>query len=261
MSHPDSGAAIEQNADGVITSWDASAEQLFGWRRDEALGRHADIVIPRAERGAESRRSSRNPEWPRRPGPPPDGDPAAQRRPRVPGDIVGRGANDAGWPAPADPRARRRTAAGQSRSRGDPAIHGDPEPDRGRLRRGRPARELRIRERRLLPDVQLPEDRSDRRQLQERHRRRARRYAPRAVPRGVSHGSDRTARISGLPEGPRRDVHRSIGLARARRGRAGGGVRVDHARLHGPEARRTRGGARDAPPKKPAAPRASSSPT
>ena len=45
-SNPESGAAIEQDADGVITAWDASAEQLFGWPRADAIGRPADIVIP-----------------------------------------------------------------------------------------------------------------------------------------------------------------------------------------------------------------------
>jgi PAS domain S-box-containing protein len=46
MNDPQSGAAIEQDIDGVITSWDASAEQLFGWRRGEALGRNAEMLIP-----------------------------------------------------------------------------------------------------------------------------------------------------------------------------------------------------------------------
>jgi PAS domain S-box-containing protein len=46
MSDPQSGAAIEQDAGGVITSWDASAEQLFGWRCAEALGRQSAMLIP-----------------------------------------------------------------------------------------------------------------------------------------------------------------------------------------------------------------------
>jgi PAS domain S-box-containing protein len=46
MSDPQSGAAIEQDANGVITSWDAPAERLFGWRSAEAVGRNADILIP-----------------------------------------------------------------------------------------------------------------------------------------------------------------------------------------------------------------------
>jgi PAS domain S-box-containing protein len=46
MSDPQSGAAIEQDANGVITSWDAPAERLFGWRCAEALGRNADMLIP-----------------------------------------------------------------------------------------------------------------------------------------------------------------------------------------------------------------------
>jgi PAS domain S-box-containing protein len=46
MSALTPSAIIEQDADGVITEWDAAAEQLFGWTRAEAIGRPSLIVIP-----------------------------------------------------------------------------------------------------------------------------------------------------------------------------------------------------------------------
>jgi PAS domain S-box-containing protein len=46
MEHPEAGAVIEQDADAVITEWNAVAEQLFGWSRADAIGRTSDIVIP-----------------------------------------------------------------------------------------------------------------------------------------------------------------------------------------------------------------------
>ena len=55
MSDPQSGAAIEQDANGVITGWDAPAERLFGWRCAEALGLNADMLIP--QRNAERSRA------------------------------------------------------------------------------------------------------------------------------------------------------------------------------------------------------------
>ena len=56
MNHADS-AAFEQDANGVITGWDDAAEQLFGWPRADAIGRHGDMVIPprNTERSREHR--------------------------------------------------------------------------------------------------------------------------------------------------------------------------------------------------------------
>src|SRR5439155_9654532 len=40
-------AFIAMNADGVITEWNRQAEETFGWRREEVLGRRlVDTVIP-----------------------------------------------------------------------------------------------------------------------------------------------------------------------------------------------------------------------
>jgi PAS domain S-box-containing protein len=46
MSAASRNATIEQDADGVITGWDAFAEQLFGWTRTEAIGRSSLILVP-----------------------------------------------------------------------------------------------------------------------------------------------------------------------------------------------------------------------
>ncbi|HSP34143.1 MAG TPA: PAS domain-containing protein [Thermoanaerobaculia bacterium] len=41
-------SAIATTADGVIVDWNRSAESLYGWRRDEALGRNVVDVTPAA---------------------------------------------------------------------------------------------------------------------------------------------------------------------------------------------------------------------
>jgi PAS domain S-box-containing protein len=47
-------AVIATNADGVVTTWNSRAETLYGWPREEAIGRHInDLTVP-----AESRRTA-----------------------------------------------------------------------------------------------------------------------------------------------------------------------------------------------------------
>ncbi|GIM90004.1 hypothetical protein Ato02nite_017970 [Paractinoplanes toevensis] len=47
-------AIIGKTLDGVITSWNAGAEQLYGYQRDEVLGRHASLLFPNAQQDAEA---------------------------------------------------------------------------------------------------------------------------------------------------------------------------------------------------------------
>jgi len=41
-------AIIGKSLEGLITSWNRGAEKLFGYRSDEAVGKHAFLMIPRA---------------------------------------------------------------------------------------------------------------------------------------------------------------------------------------------------------------------
>jgi PAS domain S-box-containing protein len=43
-------AVIATDADGVVTTWNARAEALYGWRREEAVGRHiSELTVPSDE--------------------------------------------------------------------------------------------------------------------------------------------------------------------------------------------------------------------
>jgi PAS domain S-box-containing protein len=46
-------AIVGQTPDGVITSWNAAAERMFGYPSAEALGRHISLVIPEDRRAEE----------------------------------------------------------------------------------------------------------------------------------------------------------------------------------------------------------------
>jgi PAS domain S-box-containing protein len=46
MDQPVIDARIEQDANRIITDWDAGAERLFGWTRAQAIGRLSDSIIP-----------------------------------------------------------------------------------------------------------------------------------------------------------------------------------------------------------------------
>jgi PAS domain S-box-containing protein len=47
-------AIISKSLDGVITSWNRGAEQMFGWTAVEAIGRHITLIIPQDRRGEEN---------------------------------------------------------------------------------------------------------------------------------------------------------------------------------------------------------------
>jgi PAS domain S-box-containing protein len=47
-------AIISKTLDGVITSWNKSAERLFGYIREEAVGQHITLIIPKDRRDEEA---------------------------------------------------------------------------------------------------------------------------------------------------------------------------------------------------------------
>jgi PAS domain S-box-containing protein len=47
-------AIISKNLDGVITSWNPAAERMFGYKSDEAIGRHVTLIIPPDRRDEET---------------------------------------------------------------------------------------------------------------------------------------------------------------------------------------------------------------
>src|SRR6202521_6312824 len=46
-------AIVSKTLDGVITSWNKSAERLFGYTREEAVGQHITLIIPKDRRDEE----------------------------------------------------------------------------------------------------------------------------------------------------------------------------------------------------------------
>ena len=46
-------AIVSKNLDGVITSWNKSAERIFGYTAEEAVGRHITLIIPENRREEE----------------------------------------------------------------------------------------------------------------------------------------------------------------------------------------------------------------
>jgi len=47
-------AIISKNLDGVVTSWNKSAERIFGYTPEEAIGQHITLIIPRERHSEES---------------------------------------------------------------------------------------------------------------------------------------------------------------------------------------------------------------
>ncbi len=52
-------AIIGKTLDGVITSWNTGAEDLYGYRRDEVIGRHASMLFPAGQERTEQQLMAR----------------------------------------------------------------------------------------------------------------------------------------------------------------------------------------------------------
>ncbi|HEX8560478.1 MAG TPA: PAS domain S-box protein [Pyrinomonadaceae bacterium] len=46
-----SEAVIGKSLDGVITSWNAAAERMYGYTAEEAVGRHVSLIVPEDQKG------------------------------------------------------------------------------------------------------------------------------------------------------------------------------------------------------------------
>src|SRR5258708_39609016 len=46
-------AIVAKTLEGIITSWNRSAERMFGYTADEAVGRHISLIVPDERRGEE----------------------------------------------------------------------------------------------------------------------------------------------------------------------------------------------------------------
>ncbi len=48
-------AIISKTLDGIISSWNKTAERLFGYTREEAVGKHITLIVPEDRRGEETK--------------------------------------------------------------------------------------------------------------------------------------------------------------------------------------------------------------
>ena len=48
---------ISKTLDGIITSWNRSAERIFGYTAEEAIGQHITLIVPLIDERRKSRHS------------------------------------------------------------------------------------------------------------------------------------------------------------------------------------------------------------